>query len=74
MSRNFTTHETTRIIGLGRKIVRAFGFGFGVGPSGPALFWVWVSYDTRQNPNNCSGSPVPDPGKISLIFLSRFIQ
>jgi len=39
MNRSFTTRGTTRRIGLGRKIVRAFGFGIGVGLSGPALFF-----------------------------------
>ena len=50
MSRSFTTRGTTRRIGLGRKIVRAFGFGIGVGLSGPALFLAEVSFDTHQKP------------------------
>ena len=38
MSRSFTTHGTTRTIGIGRKIVRDRASGIGVGLSGSAPF------------------------------------
>ena len=79
MSRSFTTHGTTRTIGIGREIVRDRASGIGVGDreSGSGFrvrpFFLDPDLDlVGRNPNNCSGSSGPDPARIPAELASFF--